>query len=145
MFYEYDTTVNVLAFTDKEVAADWRNGMLRATANVIINLGDAEGATPGSWGKFNGFKSGSLGEHFHNSRRVRPRVYEGGHGDCAIVSVTNIYEQGNTVEDYNTFGSSSHPEITFTADVTCEHGHSGKMSYSSSLGYVIGTIAQATN
>lgn len=146
MFKDYDATANVLAFTDKDVAADWRNGMLRATATLIIEQGKADGATPGSWGSFNGFRKGSLAEHFYDNGIPRTfGGYDRGHGSCAIVSVTNIQEDSETVEDCSTFDASSHSEVIFQADVTCEHGATGKMIFSSGLGDIIGTIAQATS
>jgi hypothetical protein len=145
MFAGYDYNENVLSITDAEVAADWRKGMIRATAQIIIEEGYPEGATPGSWDSYKGYREGSLGEHIAATRKVEPRYYERGHGSCVITSAANLTEDLNTFEEFNTFGGNTHAEVIFTADVTCNHGVSGSMVYSSSLGNIIGTLARTTS
>lgn len=147
MFYGYDPKVNAYAFTDADVAADWRNGLLRAAARTLVERGSAHGTRHGSWGSFAGFEAGSLAEHLYSAPENKGMFGSpttSGHGTCAIVSVTDLREDSDERYEHNSFGDGrTYNDSTLSGTVTCEHGVSGGMTLSVSLGELIGTIADS--
>lgn len=142
MFEGYNKKANVIAYTDAEVAADWRLGMLRSTGQMIIESGTAEGILRGRWGSLTGFKEGSLASHLYPDAT---HSHQQGMGVCKAVSVTNLVEDTEERWEHGTFGSSSTTEAVVTGIVTCEHGLIGTMKYETSMGRLIYTIASKSS
>jgi hypothetical protein len=141
MFTGYDKTVNVLALTDEEVATDWRNGMLRSIAHTITKFGIAEGIQSGTWGTVLGFTEGSLAEHIYTIPGAMSYLY--GMGSCEAISVTDLYEDTFERYEHDTFGpGTTRNEALLGATVTCKHQITGKMTFASSMGEMIYTIAR---
>lgn len=133
--------VNVLDFTDAEIAADWRKGMALDAAKLILEQGQAEGIRAGAWGVFHGHVEDSLAQHVYEGDQS---TYVRGTGKCAIVSVQNIREENFERYEHDSFGSGTiHTDSGLTAVVTCEHGVTGKMKYETSVGDLIYEIARA--
>lgn len=150
MFYGYDKSLNAYALSDEEVAADWRNGMVRAAARKLVEAGKAEGEILGSWGAHVGFRAGTLAEHFDaamsKSEPKRPGDrYFAGHGSCAITSVTNLREDSDERYESNSFGDGrSYTDSVLDGTVTCVHGVTGQMTFAASLGELISAIVSGS-
>lgn len=141
MFTGYDKTVNVLALTDEEIAADWRNGMLRSIAGTITKSGIAEGIQTGTWGNIVGCTEGSLAEHLYGTSEKMSYFF--GMGDCEAISVTNLYEDTFERYEHNSFGPGiTRNETLLGATVTCKHQISGEMTFASSMGEMIYAITR---
>lgn len=140
MFKDYVKDANVLSYMDADVTADWRKGMLKSVADLVCSYGVAEGIKFGSWGAILGFTEGSLAEHFY-ADGPRKMHYQGV-GHCKIVSVTHLSEEKTEEYTYNSFnGGTAHTESGVRGEVTCEHGVTGVMFYTVSVGELIYAIA----
>lgn len=140
MFNGYDPNVNVFALTGEEIASDWRNGLLRKAGALIVERGTAEGVIVGQWGSLKGFVPGSLAEHLY--ARLNRYAMATGTQECKVVSVTDLEEVNSERYDHDSFGPGQvTPETGFAATVTCEHGVTGRMIYTQSLGNLIYEIA----
>jgi hypothetical protein len=143
MFTEYDRTLNILTLTDADVIADWRNGLLRNTALVVTTQGHAEGIRLGTFGSFAGYVDGSLAEHFYKG--MRNPQYIRGTGKCELASVTDLVEDTDERWEFDSFGpGNTYTDDMVSAQVTCEHGVTGRMVFTTSIGELIGTIVNAS-
>lgn len=140
MFNGYDRKANVMALTDTDVSTDWRNGLLKNVAELVIQNGRAEGTITGAWGSILGYKEDSLAKHFYEGKN--DNVYVGGTGDCAIVSVTNLEEINTERYEHDSFGPGQvRVDSGIQGIVTCEHGITGRMVFNTSVGELIYTLA----
>lgn len=134
---------NVLNYTNEEIVTNWRKGMLKNIANHLILTGTAEGQT-GGWYSTLAWTPGSLGEHMYSNTPNNFYTYET--GDCKIISVTHLEELKMEKYDHNSFGPpTERTETGIEGIVTCNHGHTGKMTLEISVGDLIYTIANTTN
>lgn len=138
MYKDIDTKRNFLEVTDAEVAADWKLGMARSAAKLLVVRGDImEGIKRGDWGIFRGFVLDSMAEHLYIASDLRtPR--------CELVSVKNIEEVGTERYEHDSFGpGSTYNESAIQGTIACRCGKSARFSYSISVGELIYTIANS--
>ena len=140
MFNHYDRKANVMAFTDADVATDWRNGLLKNAAELLIQQGRAEGTITGPWGSIMGYKEDSLAKHFYEGKN--DSAYTAGTGGCAIVSVTDLEEINTEQYEHDSFGPGQvRVDSGIQGVVTCEHGVTGRITFTTSIGDLIYMLA----
>lgn len=109
MYYFNDFKGDALAITDAEVAADWRMGVLRATAKVI-----QKSALPKD-------RTASYGVTVPGSNRAHV-MGGGGTKFCPLVEVFDVDEDRDVERDYDTFPGPERTVVVLSAKATCACG-----------------------
>lgn len=134
MYYFNDFKGNALAITDAEVAADWRMGVLRATAKVI-----QKSALPKD-------SMGSYGSTIPGSNRAHI-MGGGGNKFCPLVEVYDVDEDRDVERDYDTIPGPQQTVIVLSGKATCACGQIVKHPVSMTItpGNLIQSVVTADN
>lgn len=109
MFEMDDFTENVLAITDKQIASDWRLGLLRALGKVALGARPAD-----STGSYGVTIAGSNREHIMGNFANIPA--------CPLVEIYDVREEKGEEYNFSTFGGSTNDVMILSANATCACG-----------------------
>lgn len=109
MFEMADFKENVLAITDKQIASDWRLGLLRALGKI------ARGARPSD-------STGSFGVTIAGSNREHVMGNWGNVPHCPLVEIYDVREERGEEYNFSTFGGTTSDVIILSANATCACG-----------------------
>lgn len=101
---------NALAITDEQVSANWRLGLLRAIAKVVVS----HGLPKDSQERWGGATRGSNREH------IKGRI---GLRSCQLVEIYDITEDSGKKYYGDTYEEEGMPITKINAKATCVCGH----------------------
>lgn len=124
MFEIKQFTGNTLAISDKQVASEWRLGLLRALGKVATRALPVD-----TTGRHGSAVEGSAREHVSGNIGVP---------FCRLVEIYDIREEHGNRFLYSTFGENHDDVIRLTAKATCKCGR--LIKYPVSLDITPGTL-----
>ena len=122
---------DILSYTDEEVSANWKKGLARAAAKLLVSHGQVDGLSIGGFYATH-IREGSPAAHYYEGSDF------GSFGtpkpQCEIVSVTGLRDDTSERYQYDSFGpGETITDAGFSGVLVCEHGRELPATYMTSI------------